>query len=137
MKRAFLVAGIFFVLSACQPLINFRGNVVVKDHINSFIVGKTTMAEILEKCGTPSLHKNNLTWIYIGGKSKEIAFQGVELKNRFVVKMQFDSNKTLTSIERVKLSKNDEILADDDVTELMSEKQAKTKANNAINNRNK
>lgn len=96
--------GFFFLVSslclaACEPFINSRGNVVAIKQVDSFTIGKTTMEDVIESCGTPSLHKNSFTWIYIGGRSEEVSFKDIEIKDRSIIKLVFDENKVLKSKE--------------------------------------
>ncbi len=92
--KKYLVVSVL-VLASCQPFINSRGNVVAEQKVDSFIIGKTTMSDVLRECGTPSLHKNDFTWIYIGGVSEEISFKSVNMKNKVIIKLIFDQNKIL------------------------------------------
>ena len=84
--------------------------------------------DVLEMCGTPSLHKDNFTWIYIGAKSEEIAFTGVNMTNRCVVKMVFDTNKVLRSVNRIPLGEDDSLLNDEEITQLITDEQAAKRA---------
>lgn len=92
-----------------------------------FIVGKTTMADVLRKCGTPSLHKDDFTWIYVGCRSEEVAFGSVDLKNRFIVRMRFGPNKILQSLEKINPRESDEIITDEGITNLISDKEVRAK----------
>ncbi|MDR2068237.1 MAG: hypothetical protein LBP41_04595 [Holosporaceae bacterium] len=115
------------VLAGCQPIVNSRGNVIVEENIAAFTVGKTSMADVLKRCGTPSLHKDDFTWIYIGSRSEEVAFGDVDLKNRFVVRMRFGSNKILQSVKIINPGESDEISADEEITNLISAKEVSAK----------
>ncbi|MDR1375448.1 MAG: hypothetical protein LBJ45_01375 [Holosporaceae bacterium] len=126
-KTAFFSIVALGVLVGCQPVVNSRGNIVVEENMPRFIIGKTTMAEVLEKCGTPSLHKDDFTWIYIGSKSEEVAFGSVDLKNRFIVRMRFDPSKVLQSLEKINPQENDEISSDEEITNLISDKEVTAK----------
>jgi outer membrane protein assembly factor BamE (lipoprotein component of BamABCDE complex) len=132
MRLNFSLVACVLILSACQPFVNSRGNALVAEHIGEFKVGQTTSNEVLEKCGTPSLHRDNWTWIYIGYTSEEVAFKKVDAKNKFVVRMRFDQNKILRSIEKMKVDEDKEIFTNDEITELITDKQATENARNAI-----
>ncbi len=133
MKRSMLVSGMILgLLTACQPIIHSRGNVTVEDNLSKFIVGKTTMSDVIGMCGTPSLHKDNFTWIYIGAKSEEIAFHEVAMTKRCIVKMTFDSNKVLRAIDRIPLSDDSAILTDEEITNLITEKQVEEQLKTAF-----
>ena len=121
-----LLRGCLFFFSlflvSCEPFINSRGNVVAEKEIGSFIVGKTTMEDVLRSCGSPSLHKDNFTWIYIGGRSEEVSFSGVQLKDRSVIKLIFDKNKVLKDKVMIRPS-NEKYSFDEEFTELISNKE--------------
>lgn len=118
----------FFVsllcLVACEPFVNSRGNVIAIKQIDSFTIGKTTMEDVLKTCGTPSLHKDNFTWIYIGGRSEEVSFKDVEMKNRSIIKLFFDKNKVLKNTV-VTHPANSTYNFDDENTNLISSKEVK------------
>jgi outer membrane protein assembly factor BamE (lipoprotein component of BamABCDE complex) len=109
---------------ACQPAIDSRGNVTVEESFNSFVVGKTTMSDVLEKCGTPSLHCDNYSWIYVGLKTEEDRFKNVKSFYDFIVKITFNPDRTLKLIERIDPTNRREITMDKEVTRLIEEKQA-------------
>ena len=121
-----LLRGCLFFFSlflvSCEPFVNSRGNVVAEKEIGSFIVGKTTMEDVLRSCGSPSLHKDNFTWIYIGGRSEEVSFSGVQLKDRSVIKLIFDKNKVLKDKVMIRPS-NEKYSFDEEFTELISNKE--------------
>lgn len=122
------------MVTACQPVIDSRGNVIVEESFNSFKVGKTTMNDVLEKCGTPSLHRSNYSWIYVGLKVKEDRLKNIEPFYEFIVKMDFDQNKILESIEKVDPKSRKNVLMDEEVTRLISEKQAVHRVKMALQN---
>lgn len=101
-RNYLLVASL--LLASCEPFINSRGNVVAEKQFESFVEGRTTMEDVIESCGTPSLHKDNFTWIYLGGRSEETSFKGIEVKNRTMIKLTFDTNKVLKSKEIIRSS---------------------------------
>jgi outer membrane protein assembly factor BamE (lipoprotein component of BamABCDE complex) len=126
-KVVFSLVVVLAVLVGCQPAINSRGNVIVEENMTEFVVGKTTMADVLKKCGTPSLHKDDFTWIYIGCQSEEVAFGSVDLNNRFIVRMRFDPSKVLRSVEKINPGESDEIATDEEITNLISDKEVDAK----------
>jgi outer membrane protein assembly factor BamE (lipoprotein component of BamABCDE complex) len=120
---------------ACQPTIDSRGNVTVEENFNSFVVGKTTMNDVLEKCGTPSLHRSNYSWIYVGLKTEEDRQKNVKPFYEFIVKMTFNHDKILESIEKVDPKNRREIIMDKEVTRLIGEKRAMKKVEAALEKR--
>jgi outer membrane protein assembly factor BamE (lipoprotein component of BamABCDE complex) len=131
MKNYALVLLLCFI-TACHPRINSRGNGHVEENFNSFIVGKTTMDDVLEKCGPPSLHRDNHCWIYVGFKIEEDTFKNVKLIHESTVRMIFDSNNVLKSIEKIDPTSKTAVLMDEEITKLMSDAQAKKKVKEAL-----
>ena len=121
-----LFASVFsLVLASCEPFINSRGNVVAEKYLESFVIGKTTMEDVLNTCGTPSLHRDNFTWIYIGGRSEETSFKGIEMKNRVAIKLTFDTNKVLKNKETIRPA-NGKFSFDEGTTDLISSKEVES-----------
>ncbi|MDR0968667.1 MAG: hypothetical protein LBL99_03495 [Holosporaceae bacterium] len=133
MKNYLFVLGLCFI-AACQPRVDPRGNTTVEENFESFVAGKTTTNDVLEKCGTPSLHKDNYTWIYVGGKVEEGPFGSPKAIQKFIVKMIFDQNKILRSIEKIDPKENGDFM-DEKNTNLMSEHTAKTKVDEVLKRR--
>lgn len=109
------------LLVACQPRVNYRGNGLACDKFDSFKVGVTKMQDVLSSCGTPSIHKDNYDWIYISFIAHDTAFQDVSLKERSVVRLKFDRNQVLKSVDRVALPESDEISLDGEPGKLITE----------------
>ncbi|MDR1982426.1 MAG: hypothetical protein LBQ08_01345 [Holosporaceae bacterium] len=131
MKNYSLILALCF-LAACQPRVNSRGNVTLEENFDSFVVGKTTMNDVLERCGTPSLHTDNYSWIYIGLRVEEDVFNDVKQTYRFVVKMTFDQNKVLKSIEKIDTPGDSNASMDEEITNLVNESQAKSLADKIV-----
>lgn len=115
-----IYAGVLFLV-ACQPKVNYRGNGLAYDKFDSFKIGTTTMQEVLRTCGTPSIHKDNYDWIYISFIANETAFKDVSLENRSVIRLRFDQNQILKSIDKVALPESDEISLDGEPSKLITE----------------
>jgi len=111
------------LLASCEPFVNSRGNVVAEKQFKSLVEGKTTMEDVLVSCGTPSLHRDNFTWIYLGGRSEETSFKGVEMKNRTMIRLKFDTNRILKNKEIVHPS-DDEYNFNEETTYLISNAEA-------------
>lgn len=118
-KHYLLISSV--LLASCEPFVNSRGNVIAERQLESLIIGQTTMEDVLRSCGTPSLHRNNFTWIYIGGRSEETSFEGIEMKNRIVIKLTFDTNKILKNKEIIRPTNGFEF--DEETTGLISNKE--------------
>lgn len=121
MKRTLAFCAAMLMIG-CQPRVDSRGNITLADNIKTFVVGTTTMSDVIQKCGTPSFHIDNFTWIYVGATAEETSFSDVALKNRCVVKLIFDENKILRSIQEVQQPKKDIMPMDKAVTNLKTGK---------------
>ncbi|MDR2681680.1 MAG: hypothetical protein LBB29_01370 [Holosporaceae bacterium] len=119
-----MTAFIVFFLCSCQPKVSLRGNPVICDKYSSFVVGKTTIGDVLKSCGSPSLCHGNSVWIYIGCKSEEISFREVKLKDRITVRMEFDANGVLKSIQKANEKDMSNVHLDEDTTRLTTYKEA-------------
>lgn len=123
MKNIPCVLSLGLLLVACQPKVAFRGNALFMEKVDHFVVGQTTMADVINQCGTPFLHENNFVWIYVSAIAEDMAFSETSLKDRKVVKLIFDKNKVLRSIEKIPQSDVNKFLQDDDIIHLKTEKQ--------------
>jgi outer membrane protein assembly factor BamE (lipoprotein component of BamABCDE complex) len=132
MKNCLLICGLCLAVTACQPTIDSRGNVTVEESFKSFVIGKTTMDDVLTKCGTPSLHRDNYSWIYVGLKVEEDRMKNIKPFYTFIVKMTFNQNKILESIEKIDQNNLKEINMDEEIVRLISEKQAKLRVKTAL-----
>jgi outer membrane protein assembly factor BamE (lipoprotein component of BamABCDE complex) len=136
MKNCSLILAACF-LAACQPKTNPRGNTTVEENFSGFVVGKTTTNDVLEKCGTPSLHKDNYSWIYVGSKVEENTFGDIKLVHRFTVRMTFDENKILKSIEKIDPKNSGDAAMDEEIVNLTNESQASQKVDGALKNKSR
>lgn len=120
LRSCLFLVSLFLV--SCEPFVNSRGNVVIGKEVDSFIIGRTTMEDVLRSCGSPSLHKDNFTWIYIGGRSEEVSFKGIQMKERSVIKLIFDRNKVLK--DKIVIHPSDkESSFDEEVTNLITKEE--------------
>lgn len=94
------------ILCSCQPKSDLRGNLALIENMNKLVIGQTTAADVLQICGSPSLRKNDLVWIYATWKSEETAFKSIENKNQSVIRITFDNKGILKLIEPLKSSPN-------------------------------
>ncbi|MDR1335156.1 MAG: hypothetical protein LBJ19_02730 [Holosporaceae bacterium] len=105
------------IFSGCQPTKDHHGNIVFCNAIGSFEVGKTKASEVVDRCGTPSIYRDPLTWIYIKYRSEEIAFRQEEAIDKYVVRMKFDQNGVLQSLNIIDARKCRNVVEDEDITE--------------------
>ena len=132
MKNYYTFALVLYFLTACHPRINSRGNVTVEENFSAFIVGRTTMNEILKKCGTPSLHRDNYSWIYVGYKIEEDTFKNIKLIHEFTVRMMFDQNGILRLIEKIDPKNKVNVLMNEEITNLIGDAKARRMVNEEL-----
>ena len=133
-KFSVLLLCALYVLCACEPKVNLRGNLSLADNVDTFVVGKTTVADVVRACGSPSIQKDNFVWIYSGWRSEELAFRNVDVKDKMIVRMAFDKNGVLKSLDKIKSEndKNSKIITDDVETQAISEKEAEAIVKNGL-----
>lgn len=131
-KAKALVLGIALFVVGCQPRVDCRGSIDLKECVKAFVVGVTTMGDVIQRCGTPSLHVDDFTWIYMEARAEETSFSDVVLKDRMVVKMRFGRNKVLKSIEEVRQPTGDKVPMDKEISDLASVTQVDKKLNHML-----
>lgn len=127
MKNNILIFLLFFVC-ACEPRVDLHGNASITENIDKFVIDKTTASDVYALCGSPSLRKDNLTWIYISWKAEDISFKEVVVKDKLVVRMKFDESGVLKSIERINqdIDTKTPIVVNDEDIRLITEKEAES-----------
>jgi outer membrane protein assembly factor BamE (lipoprotein component of BamABCDE complex) len=115
------------VLCACQPIANSRGSPWLAEKIGDFVVGKTHESDVLKACGSPSFMVNAKSWIYLGYRSEDVAFRKIELKDRIVVRMTFDQNGVLKTIDRVNQDNTPVQSFDEEITGLIPSSRGRAK----------
>lgn len=108
----------------------------MEENFNTFIKGKTTASDVLRQCGTPSLLLDNYTWIYVGYKIKENTFKNAELVYEFAVRLIFDHNGILKSIEPIDPKSKTNVVMNKEITNLISDAQADLKIKKILSKNN-
>ena len=106
------------LLVGCESTVNNRGNRLFFENMQNFQVGKTTAQEVVDVCGSPSLQQDELNWVYIKAESEDIAFRKVEVKNQSVVKLRFNRQGILESMEEIPQANEINIPFDEEITSL-------------------
>jgi outer membrane protein assembly factor BamE (lipoprotein component of BamABCDE complex) len=97
----------------CEPRVNMRGNITLVDNLQNFVVGKTKKDDVLRQCGSPSLCESDSVWIYGTCRAEDVAFSDVQLKSECVVRMKFDSEGVLASLDRIDAGRHEKIFSDE------------------------
>lgn len=98
MNRFLFFTSLIFLV-ACQPIKAPRGNLLTDNEISQLKIGSTKAAQALDICGSPSLFKDNNTWIYIGGIGAEHTLKTHEISKKRVVKLIFNKKGILKKID--------------------------------------
>ncbi|MFW0778093.1 MAG: outer membrane protein assembly factor BamE [Rickettsiales bacterium] len=89
------------LLSACEPKIDNRGYVNADAWQEAITVGSTSREEILARFGSPSVQSSfgDETWYYISARKETTAFFKPDLAEQQVVRLVFDENGLVSSVE--------------------------------------
>lgn len=115
-KRSCLFALLPLVLavsvSACEPEIHTRGNMLPQSKISDLRAGSTTRAQVTSLLGTPSttsLFDEGETWFYIGSRTRQVALHSVEEVERQVLAVSFDKQGLLAQVKSLNKEDGTEI----------------------------
>ena len=101
--NAIIALALAGLLLSCAPRIDNHGNEVDLDNLVELEPGKTRKIRVSALLGAPSTMSDygQDTWIYIGGKTKTLAFFRPEVVNRRVVYITFDADGVVNSIGKL------------------------------------
>lgn len=114
-KRFLTLITIITILtfSACSPIVVTRGNLINNHKFEKIVVKTSKRADLLNEWGPPTATSSfdQNTWYYIGETTEQVGIYAPEVKNRRIVKVQFDKNdnETVISIEDMDISKAKDI----------------------------
>ncbi|MDE2512642.1 MAG: outer membrane protein assembly factor BamE [Alphaproteobacteria bacterium] len=90
-------------LFACQPTVDQRGNAPEADKLSQVQVGKTDKATVTQLLGSPSsvAEFDPNVWYYVSAKTEDVAFLKTETLDQNVVKITFDKNNVVQSVQKL------------------------------------
>lgn len=120
------LAGAAAAMSGCSPTTDTRGNLPLKEIVETIERGKHNRDQIAALLGTPSttaMFGKQETWYYIGKRTETLAFFKPKLLERKILVIGFDDNgvvqtigsydasdgKPVTLVERVTPTKGKEL----------------------------
>lgn len=110
-SRLFMALVATSVLSACNSIIDVRGNRPLPQSLDQIVPGKVTKSDVVALIGTPastSLFSDD-QWFYISSRFETWAFfQPVEL-DREVIEIDFDRAGTVSAVQRLGLDDGREV----------------------------
>tara|TARA_Y100000588_G_C14159318_1_gene884099 strand:- start:330 stop:752 length:423 start_codon:yes stop_codon:yes gene_type:complete len=97
---------LFFLTSCGQPL-QLHGTSVDPEKIKIIVIGSTKKAEITALLGSPSIKQSygKESWFYMNSMAKRSVFSGDKLISRTIVKITFNKQGIVESIDN--FSKDD------------------------------
>tara|TARA_Y100000588_G_scaffold2547_2_gene3576 strand:+ start:192 stop:650 length:459 start_codon:yes stop_codon:yes gene_type:complete len=99
------IALTLIALAACSPVTAQRGNLIDDARLSRLKVGEMNRVEVLNALGTPTSRAtfDQDTWYYIGQITEKTAFFNPDVVERRILKLQFDQDGTLVSMEQLGL----------------------------------
>lgn len=90
-----------FLLVACTPTINQRGNMVTAEQTDKLIVGVHTAQDVLRILGSPTTTApfDQNTWYYIGQETMKKGILDAKVTKENIVVVKISDNGELLSIE--------------------------------------
>lgn len=101
--RAAALVALATPLFACQPTVDQRGNAPEADKLSQVQVGKTDKATVTQLLGSPSsvAEFDPNVWYYVSAKTEDVAFLKTETLDQNVVKITFDKNNVVQSVQKL------------------------------------
>lgn len=101
-----LAAFLVFFLSACEPTVANRGNILDNDKLGEIKAGESTREEVATKLGTPTQVStfDDKTWYYIGRQTEQYSFLDPDVVKQKAVEIRFDDNGVVTSVTDLDLA---------------------------------
>ncbi|PCD04768.1 cell envelope protein SmpA [Sphingomonas spermidinifaciens] len=89
--------------SACAPLRSHQGYVIDADLVNSVQPGVDNRESVLRTLGKPTLtgQFDEGEWYYVARDSRNLAFNNPQPKAQTTLRIRFDPNGTVSSIDRM------------------------------------
>ena len=90
-------------LSACSHPTELHGYRINLQKINEITAGATSKTEVLTILGSPSIKESvgSENWIYMSTKTRKSVFFGNDILNRTVIRISFNNNGIVSSIDTI------------------------------------
>jgi outer membrane protein assembly factor BamE (lipoprotein component of BamABCDE complex) len=99
------------VLSACEPVVASRGNILDPEILSQIKAGSTTREEVATKLGTPTEVStfDEKVWYYVGRETEQYSFLNPNVIKQQAVEIDFDDSGIVTSVHNLDLAKAGDI----------------------------
>ncbi|MFA4995254.1 MAG: outer membrane protein assembly factor BamE [Bdellovibrionales bacterium] len=106
-KQPFLLFSLLAALTACQPTVANRGNMLDPELCAQIKPGETTREEVATKLGTPTAVStvDENTWYYVGRQTEQISFLSPKVLQQQALEVNFDDRGIVTAVSNLDVSK--------------------------------
>lgn len=89
--------------TACVPVRTHQGYVVDKELVDSIQPGIDNRESVIQTLGRPTLTSqfNEGEWYYISRQSSNLGFQGLKPRDQETLRIRFDANGNVATIDRM------------------------------------
>ena len=93
---------VLLAVTACNPMVESRGNALDTDRVGQIEPGKFNRAQVASLLGTPSSVApfDHNTWYYIGRRTEQLAFFQPETVDQKVIMVKFDDDGVVEEIRK-------------------------------------
>jgi outer membrane protein assembly factor BamE (lipoprotein component of BamABCDE complex) len=93
-------------LTACEPTIANRGNILDNDKLAEIKAGTSTREDVATKLGTPTEVStfDDKVWYYVGRQTEQYSFFDPEVTKQKAVEIRFDDKGTVVAVNNLDLS---------------------------------
>lgn len=98
-------------LSACEPTVASRGNILDPDRLAEVKAGTSTREDVATKLGTPTVVStfDDKIWYYVGRQTEQYSFFDPKVIKQQAIKVVFDEQGVVTSVNTLDLSEAKDI----------------------------
>ena len=109
--KAFTLVLLALTLSACEPTVANRGNILDADKVAEIKVGSSTREEVATKLGSPTQIStfDDKVWYYIGRRTEQVAFLDPAVVQQKAVEVRFDEAGVVTSVNNLDLAEAQDV----------------------------
>lgn len=106
-----LFALLVLILTACEPTIANRGNILEAEKLTEIKTGTSTREDVATRLGTPTAVStfDDKVWYYMGRQTEQYSFLSPEVLKQQVVEVRFDDQGIVTAVNNLDLSEAQDI----------------------------
>jgi outer membrane protein assembly factor BamE (lipoprotein component of BamABCDE complex) len=93
------------LLTACQPMVANRGNILDPDALTQVVPGKTTREEVAAALGSPTEVGtfDEKVWYYVGRQTEQYSFFRPDVIKQHAIEVDFDEEGIVASVKNLDL----------------------------------